>query len=133
MRHAALRHGEGLVLLRPDLPDELHGTHVGHGWVYVAVGDPDAHFERAKAAGAEVLGEPHDAMGGMRGYSARDLEGNPSTDLVTVRDAVPVTEVREVLRPLPRQLCAAARLTHKELAERPGISARSAVECGHRT
>lgn len=30
----------------------------------------------AKAAGAEVLGEPHDAMGGMRGYSARDLEGN---------------------------------------------------------
>ena len=76
LRHAALRHGEGLVLLQPDLPDELHGTHVGHGWVYVAVGDPDAHFERAKAAGAEVLGEPHDAMGGMRGYSARDLEGN---------------------------------------------------------
>jgi hypothetical protein len=32
---------------------------------------------RAKAAGVEVLGEPHDAMEGtMRGYSARDLEGN---------------------------------------------------------
>ena len=76
LRHAALRHGEGLVLLQPDLPDELHGTHVGHGWVYVAVRDPDAHFERARAAGAEVLGEPHDALGGMRGYSARDLEGN---------------------------------------------------------
>ena len=76
LRHAALRHGEGLVLLQPDLPDELHGTHIGHGWVYVAVRDPDAHFERARAAGAEVLGEPHDALGGMRGYSARDLEGN---------------------------------------------------------
>ena len=76
LRHAALRHGEGLVLLQPDLPDELHGTHVGHGWVYVAVVNPDAHFKRAKAAGAEVLGEPHDAVGGMRGYSARDLEGN---------------------------------------------------------
>ncbi len=77
VRHAVLRHGDGLVLLQPDLPDELHGSHIGQGWVYVAVEDPDAHFERAKAAGAEVLGEPHDAMGGqMRGYSARDLEGN---------------------------------------------------------
>jgi uncharacterized glyoxalase superfamily protein PhnB len=45
--------------------------------VYVEVADPDAHSERARAAGAEVLGEPHDAMGGtVRGYSARDLEGN---------------------------------------------------------
>jgi uncharacterized glyoxalase superfamily protein PhnB len=40
-------------------------------------GRPDAHYDRAKATGAEVLGEPHDAMGGhQRGYSARDLEGN---------------------------------------------------------
>ena len=77
VRHAALRQGDGLVLLQPDLPDELHGSHLGQGWVYVAVGDVDAHFDRAKAAGAEVLGEPHEAMGGrMRGYSARDLEGN---------------------------------------------------------
>jgi uncharacterized glyoxalase superfamily protein PhnB len=45
--------------------------------VSVALDDPDAHCARAKAAGVEVLGEPHDAMGGtMRGYSARDLEGN---------------------------------------------------------
>jgi uncharacterized glyoxalase superfamily protein PhnB len=47
------------------------------GWVYVAVDDPDAHYERAKAAGGDVLNEPHDALGGtQRGYSARDLEGN---------------------------------------------------------
>jgi uncharacterized glyoxalase superfamily protein PhnB len=77
IRHAALRHGEGLVLLQPDLPDELHGTHLGQGWVYAAVTDPDGHFERARAAGAKMLGEPHDALDGqMRGYSARDLEGN---------------------------------------------------------
>jgi uncharacterized glyoxalase superfamily protein PhnB len=76
LRYAAVRYGEGLVLLQPDLPDELHGTHVGQGWVYVAVTHPDAHFERSRAAGAEVLGEPHEAMGGMRGYSARDPEGN---------------------------------------------------------
>jgi uncharacterized glyoxalase superfamily protein PhnB len=77
VRHAAVRHGEGLVLLQPDLPDQLHGTHLGQGWVYVAVTDPDGHFERARAAGATMLGEPHDALDGqMRGYSARDLEGN---------------------------------------------------------
>ncbi len=77
IRHAAVRHGEGLVLLQPDLPDQLHGTHLGQGWVYVAVTDPDGHFERARAAGATTLGEPHDALEGrMRGYSARDLEGN---------------------------------------------------------
>jgi uncharacterized glyoxalase superfamily protein PhnB len=64
LRLAAARHGEGRVLLQPDLPDELHGSHVGEGWVYVAVADPDAHFQRARAAGAEVLGEPHDAFGG---------------------------------------------------------------------
>jgi uncharacterized glyoxalase superfamily protein PhnB len=77
IRHAAVRHSEGLVLLQPDLPDQLHGTHLGQGWVYVAVTDPDSHFERARAAGAKMLGEPHDALEGqMRGYSARDLEGN---------------------------------------------------------
>jgi uncharacterized glyoxalase superfamily protein PhnB len=77
IRHAVLKHGEGAILLQPDLPEELHGSHLGHGWVYLTVADPDAHYARAKAAGVEVLGEPHDALGGtMRGYSARDLEGN---------------------------------------------------------
>jgi hypothetical protein len=34
----------------------------------------DAQSERARAAGAPVLNEPHEGPGGMRGYSARDLE-----------------------------------------------------------
>jgi ketosteroid isomerase-like protein len=35
----------------------------------VVVEDPEAHYERAKAAGAEVLHEPHEAFGGrQRGY-----------------------------------------------------------------
>jgi hypothetical protein len=29
--------------------------HVGQEWIYVAVDDPDALYERAKKAGAEVL------------------------------------------------------------------------------
>jgi uncharacterized glyoxalase superfamily protein PhnB len=77
LRVATARHGEGRVLLQPDLPNELHGSHVGQGWVYVAVEDADAHFERSRAGGARVLGDPHDAFdGAQRGYSARDPEGN---------------------------------------------------------
>jgi uncharacterized glyoxalase superfamily protein PhnB len=77
LRMAAARRGEGRVLLQPDLPDELHGSHAGQGWVYVAVADPGAHLMHAQAAGAEVLGDPHDAIDGtQRGYSARDPEGN---------------------------------------------------------
>ncbi len=55
LRAVAACHGEGRVLLQPDLPDELHGSHVGQGWVYVAVADPDAHFQRARAAWCKDL------------------------------------------------------------------------------
>jgi len=74
---AALVYGDGMVMVQCDRPQELHGSHIGRGWVYVAVDDVDGHYERAKAAGAEVLNEPHGSIeGGMRGYSARDVEGN---------------------------------------------------------
>jgi uncharacterized glyoxalase superfamily protein PhnB len=77
VRFGAVRHGGGMVMVQPELPDDLHGAHAGQGWVYVVVPDPDAHYEHARAAGAEVLGEPHDAIEGrQRGYSARDPEGN---------------------------------------------------------
>lgn len=77
LRLATVGLGDGRVLLQPDLPDELHGSHVGQAWVYVAVAEVDAHFRQAKAAGAEILNEPHDAFDGAhRGYSARDPEGN---------------------------------------------------------
>jgi uncharacterized glyoxalase superfamily protein PhnB len=40
------------------------------------VDDPDAHFERAKAAGAMILRELEDQDYGSRDYSAKDPEGN---------------------------------------------------------
>jgi uncharacterized glyoxalase superfamily protein PhnB len=42
----------------------------------VLVDDVDAHYERAEAAGAEVLEEPTDQDYGDRRYTARDLEGH---------------------------------------------------------
>jgi uncharacterized glyoxalase superfamily protein PhnB len=44
--------------------------------IYIAVDDLDAHCERARAAGAEIVREPYDTDYGSRDYSARDLEGN---------------------------------------------------------
>ena len=73
---AAVTHGEGLVPIQLDNPAALHGTHIGHGWIYVVVEDPDAHCARARAAGVRILNEPHDAGDDLRGYSAADLDGN---------------------------------------------------------
>ncbi len=42
----------------------------------VYVDDVDRHFERAKAAGADVISEPEDQFWGDRRYEARDAEGH---------------------------------------------------------
>jgi len=76
VNHGLLRVGDGTILVESERPDELHGTHAGNGWVYVTVTDADVHYQRAKAAGAHVHGEPHDFGQGHRGYSVDDLEGN---------------------------------------------------------
>jgi uncharacterized glyoxalase superfamily protein PhnB len=44
--------------------------------IYAVVDDPDAHYERARAAGAEVVRELTDTDYGSREYSAGDLDGN---------------------------------------------------------
>jgi uncharacterized glyoxalase superfamily protein PhnB len=48
----------------------------GGAAVYLVVEDPDAHHERARAAGADIVRELNDTDYGSREYSARDLEGN---------------------------------------------------------
>ena len=66
------------------------GQHSPEGWmggsapdalastisIYIVVPDPDAHHERAVAAGAQVVRELDDMDYGSREYSARDLDGN---------------------------------------------------------
>lgn len=53
-------------------PDPLAST----GSLYAVVADPDAHYDRAAAAGANIVRELADQSYGSREYSARDLEGN---------------------------------------------------------
>ena len=78
MQHAELTLGNGMVMLGQysekgwmggHAPDALAGTIS----LYLVVDDPDAHHDRAKAAGAKIVREPADQGYGSREYSARDM------------------------------------------------------------
>ena len=79
--HCQLQLGAGMVMLGQyseegwsggSAPDPLASTVS----IYIVVGDPDAHYETAKAVGANIVRELSDMEYGSREYSARDLEGN---------------------------------------------------------
>jgi uncharacterized glyoxalase superfamily protein PhnB len=76
--HAQLAYGSGMVMVstEPEHDERGYGQHAGHEWIYMIVDDPDAHHDRAKAAGAEIVRQLEDQDYGSRDYSARDPEGN---------------------------------------------------------
>jgi uncharacterized glyoxalase superfamily protein PhnB len=80
--HAEMRFADGMVMLgsagENDLgmktPQELGAVNQG---VYVIVDERiDEHYERAVAAGADVVRPIHDTDYGSRDYIVRDPEGN---------------------------------------------------------
>ena len=79
--HAELALGAGVFMLSSagdntfglKTPRELGAV---TGGVYAYVEDVDAHYERARAAGAEIVRELADTSYGAREYMARDLEGH---------------------------------------------------------
>jgi uncharacterized glyoxalase superfamily protein PhnB len=79
--HAELAYGSSVFMLGSAGKNELGLETPGKlgavtGGVYVVVEDIDAHYERARAAGAEIVRELADTSYGSREYLARDLEGN---------------------------------------------------------
>jgi uncharacterized glyoxalase superfamily protein PhnB len=78
IEHAQLTLGRGMVMLSTEREDDDRGwgKHAGQGWNYVAVANPDTHYERAKAAGATIVRELEDQDYGSRDYTAKDPEGN---------------------------------------------------------
>jgi len=77
---AKLRTGSGVILVGPGM--EAFGTravadadHVST-MIYVFVDDVDAHYARAKAAGAMIRAEPHVHFGGNKQYTASDPGGH---------------------------------------------------------
>lgn len=68
--HAELRLGGGILMIGsgPDTEEPF--------CLYVPVADIDAHYERAVAAGAEIIRPLRDTDYGSREYGARDLDGH---------------------------------------------------------
>ena len=67
--------GNGIIMLNSRRTRRVPSAQ-GVTVVYVAVDDPDAHHERATAAGAEIVMPPTNMDYGSREYAARDPEGN---------------------------------------------------------
>src|ERR1044072_5963601 len=67
--------------------------------VMVPVSDVDAHYARALAAGANVLGEPTTYPFGERQYSVVDIGGHRWTFTQTVADSDPATWGGELINP----------------------------------
>ena len=65
--------GQGASDKRMRSPQEAGAATQG---VFVYLDNVDAHYERARAAGAEIEKPPQDLEYG-RSYSARDLDGHP--------------------------------------------------------
>ncbi|HET7813963.1 MAG TPA: VOC family protein [Candidatus Baltobacteraceae bacterium] len=78
--HAEVRAGDTAIWLHRVAPEhqmrspkELPAV---SGGLYVYVDDVDAHFERARTAGAQTDPEPRTQPYGMYEYGARDTEGH---------------------------------------------------------
>lgn len=78
--HAELGLDGNAVMVASVYPEMGHATpkDLGHhhAMVYCYVDDVDAHYKRAKAAGAEITQELEDKFYGDRSYGATDPEGH---------------------------------------------------------
>lgn len=78
VEHAQLDYGGTSVMLgqRREGEYDQMASDVAASALYVVVADTDAHCERARAAGAQIVKEPYDQDYGPRDYTAKDPEGN---------------------------------------------------------
>lgn len=98
--HSELTFGEGVIMVgdpKPDAPHRKSPRQVGGAntqAMMVYVDDVEAHFQRAKKAGAKIIREPHTEDYGEdywsdRGYEAEDLEGHRWWFMQRLRDPAP--------------------------------------------
>jgi uncharacterized glyoxalase superfamily protein PhnB len=78
--HSELSFGPGVVMVSSAKPDQNRVSpriqDVANQALCVRVEDVDAHYARAKAAGAAITRELRDEEYGSRGYMAADPEGH---------------------------------------------------------
>lgn len=88
VNHAAMKIGDGVIMMGCPGQDYKNPRTLGNSTqsLYVYVEDVDAHFERARKAGARILNEPEDQFYGDRRYGAEDPEGHQWYFATHVRD-----------------------------------------------
>jgi uncharacterized glyoxalase superfamily protein PhnB len=70
--------GKAVIQVRQAREGHRSPAELGYGTqsLTIFVDDVDAHYERAKAAGAKILEEPHETEYGEYQYGAEDLDGH---------------------------------------------------------
>lgn len=83
--------GDGVIMLGHPGPDYRNPRRLGSctAYVHVYVDDVDAHYARARAAGAAIIREPADEAYGDRRYDAEDPEGHRWSFARRVRGVAP--------------------------------------------
>jgi uncharacterized glyoxalase superfamily protein PhnB len=77
VHHAQLSWPEGGgIMLGSARENDDSATRPGTFGAYVVTAEPDALYERARTAAAEIIAAPHDTDYGSRDFAARDPEGN---------------------------------------------------------
>ena len=91
VNHAEVQMSDGVIMLGTPPGDYRNPTKLGGKTqnVYVYVDDVDAHYERAKQAGAKIVREPEDQFYGDRNYAVEDPEGHEWYFGTHVRDVPP--------------------------------------------
>lgn len=91
VNHAEVQLGDGVIMLGTPEKDYKNPKKLGGKTqsIYVYVEDVDAHFEQAKAAGANIVREPADQFYGDRNYGVEDPEGHEWYFGTHVRDVSP--------------------------------------------
>jgi len=82
VRHAQLSLGTNIIMLGSVRDDEIRSPKslgASTQAICVYVQDVDAHYAKARAAGATIAAPPKDTGFGSREYHARDPEGHPWT------------------------------------------------------
>jgi uncharacterized glyoxalase superfamily protein PhnB len=81
LAHSEMRHGDALIMIGSAWtgahasPASVGGRNTQTVHIEIT-GDLDAHCERARAAGAEILMEPENQFYGARTYRCRDPQGH---------------------------------------------------------
>jgi PhnB protein len=92
VNHAEMDVGaDGVIMLGNPGPDYRNPADSGETTTltYVVVDDVDAHFERARDAGAEIVREPAEEVYGDRRYDVKDPAGHLWSFAKNVRDVPP--------------------------------------------